>query len=247
MVFGEKVEGFRKKGRGFPEKGSRVFGKRVEGFRKKGRGFSEKGSRVFGERVEGFRRKGQGTIRGKGRWFSGKRSRVFGKRVEGFRRKGRGFSEKDNFCPSLSKGLPRQSSDNRFQNLLFCFLKGQVLPLVSCPSVVQKSKVLTAACSRFLQWTLQAVKIQVSFIPNRSLNHWNPRQSNHTGPDSNDRLGINENTTVLGKYIGNPQPNRKVRTWKEPTSEGIAHGKMETLAIFERRNVVKAFLPRFVG
>lgn len=68
-----------------------------------------------------------------------------------------------------------------------------------------------------------------------------------TGPDSNDRLGINENTTVLGKYIGNPQPNRKVRTWEEPTSEGIAHGKMETLAIFERRNVVKAFLPRFVG
>lgn len=105
------------------------------------------------------------------------RSRVFGEIVEGFQENGRGFSEKDNFCPSLSKGLPRQSFDNRFQNLLFCFLKGQVLPLVSCPSVVQKSKVLTAACSRFLQWTLQAVKIQVSFIPNRSLNHWNPRQS----------------------------------------------------------------------
>ncbi|MCI6702170.1 MAG: hypothetical protein MR455_02390, partial [Prevotella sp.] len=76
------------------------------------------------------------------------RSRVFGEIVEGFQENGRGFSEKDNFCPSLPKGLPRQSFDNRFQNLLFCFLKGQVLPLVSCPSVVQKSKVLTAACSR---------------------------------------------------------------------------------------------------
>ncbi len=118
-----------------------------------------------GKRVEGFRQKGRG--------FSAKGSRVFGKRVEGFRRKGRGFSKKDSFCPSLSKGLPRQSSDNRFQNLLFCFLKGQVLPLVSCPSVVQKSKVLTAACSRFLQWTLQdTVGKEVMLFrtsPNRAL------------------------------------------------------------------------------
>ena len=115
-------------------------------------------SRVFGEIVEGFQEKGRG--------FSGKGSRVFGKRVEGFR-------EKDNFCPSLPKGLPRQSFDNRFQNLLFCFLKGQVLPLVSCPSVVQKSKVLTAACSRFLQWTLQdTVGKEVMLFrtsPNRAL------------------------------------------------------------------------------
>ncbi|MCI6702479.1 MAG: hypothetical protein MR455_03985, partial [Prevotella sp.] len=63
--------------------------------------------------------------------------------------------------------------DNRFQNLLFCFLKGQVLPLVSCPSVVQKSKVLTAACSRFLQWTLQdTVGKEVMLFrtsPNRAL------------------------------------------------------------------------------
>ena len=43
--------------RTFREKGSRVFGERVEGFREKGRGFSGKGSRVFGERVEGFRKK----------------------------------------------------------------------------------------------------------------------------------------------------------------------------------------------
>ncbi len=101
------------------------------------------------------------------------RSRIFGEIVDVFREKGRGFSEKDSFCPSLSKGLPRQSSDNRFQNLLFCFLKGQVLPLVSCPSVVQKSKVLTAACPRFLQWTLQdTVGKEVMLFrtsPNRAL------------------------------------------------------------------------------
>ena len=79
----KKVEGSRRKGRGFSKKGSRVFDKRVEGFREKGRGFSEKGSRVFGKRVEGFP--------GKGRRFSRKGSRVFQERVEGFPGKGRGF------------------------------------------------------------------------------------------------------------------------------------------------------------
>ena len=58
--------------RTFREKGSRVFGERVEGFSEKGRGFSGKGSRVFRKRVEGFQEKGRG--------FSEKESRIFGKR-----------------------------------------------------------------------------------------------------------------------------------------------------------------------